>query len=98
MKQYTNPTLKAALASLIALGTLTAASEALAAKGDVEKCAGIVKAGKNDCGTSHSSCAGSAKVDNDPETWILVPKGTCERIAGGHVTTDPNARKGGKAG
>ncbi len=36
-------------------------------KGDFEKCAGIVKAGKNDCGTSMSSCAGSIKTDRHAE-------------------------------
>ena len=61
----------------------------------MEKCSGIVKAGKNDCGTSKSSCAGTASADRDPDTWILVPKGTCDRIAGGHVTNDPNAQHGG---
>lgn len=51
----------------------------------MEKCAGIVKAGKNDCGTSKLSCAGTSKVDSDKETWIAVPKGTCEKIVGGMI-------------
>ena len=68
-----------------------AATPTRAAKGDTEKCAGIVKAGKNDCGTSKSACAGTSKVDRDPEAWIIVPKGTCERIAGG--TRDQQARE-----
>jgi uncharacterized membrane protein len=50
-----------------------------------EKCAGVVKAGKNDCGTSTHSCAGEAKVDSDPSEWIMLPKGICERIVGGKV-------------
>ena len=84
-----------AIASVVALGLASATTAAFAKKDDGEKCAGIVKAGKNDCGTSKSSCAGTATVDGDPYTWILVPKGTCERIVGGHVTTDPNAHHGG---
>jgi len=47
-----------------------------------EKCAGVVKAGKNDCQTSTHSCAGQAKADSHKEEWIYLPKGTCERIAG----------------
>ncbi len=50
-----------------------------------EKCYGIAKAGKNDCAArdgSHS-CAGQSKKDNDTATWVYVPKGLCERLAGG---------------
>jgi len=91
----TNPLVRASLASLVAVGLSAASGMALAAKGDTEKCAGIVKAGKNDCGTSKSACAGTVSADRDPEAWIYVPKGTCERIVGGHVTNDPNAVHGG---
>jgi uncharacterized membrane protein len=83
-------------ASLIALGVAVGAQQASAA--DQEKCAGIVKAGKNDCGTSVSSCAGTSKKDSDVEAWILVPKGTCERIAGGRLQTSKDAHPGGKKG
>jgi uncharacterized membrane protein len=88
--------IRSAFAGLVALGLAAAGTSAFAAKDDQEKCAGIVKAGKNDCGTSHSSCAGTAKKDGDAEAWIYVPKGTCERIAGGKVTTSPHAMPGGK--
>lgn len=87
---------RSAVASLLALGVATTAGHALAAKGDNEKCAGVVKAGKNDCGTSYSSCAGSAKKDGEKETWIYLPKGTCEKIAGATVTTAESAKPGGK--
>ncbi|TXH69148.1 MAG: DUF2282 domain-containing protein [Thiothrix sp.] len=52
---------------------------------ETERCAGIVKAGMNDCGAHEHSCSGKAKVDNDPEEWINLPKGTCEKITGGRV-------------
>ena len=84
-----------AIASVVALSLASATSAAFAKKDDTEKCAGVVKAGKNDCGTSKSACGGTVTVDRDPEAWILVPKGTCERLAGGHVTNDPNAQHGG---
>lgn len=74
-----------ALAGVIALGLGAIAQPAAAAKKDAEKCLGIAKAGMNDCGTSVHSCAGQAKVDGDPEEWIYVPKGTCEKIVGGKV-------------
>jgi uncharacterized membrane protein len=85
-----------AIASLFAMVVIAGPAEA--AKGDSEKCAGIAKAGKNDCGTSVSSCAATAKADREPEAWILVPEGTCERIAGGRLQTSPDAKPGGKSG
>lgn len=90
--------IRSAFASVLAFGVMTVASQAFAAQGEFEKCAGIVKAGKNDCGTSKSSCAGTAKSDNDPEVWIAVPKGTCEKIAGGHLQTSVHAKPGGITG
>ena len=75
----------AALAGVVALG-LGAAAEA--AKPGYEKCAGVVKAGMNDCGTSTHSCAGQAATDGDAEEWVYVPAGTCNKIAGGVVKED----------
>ncbi len=91
------PLIAGSLASLIAMSLSMASSNAFAAAGDTEKCAGIVKAGQNDCGTSKSACAGTSKVDHDPEAWIAVPKGTCARIAGGMVTNKPDNQHGGAA-
>ena len=50
-----------------------------------EKCFGIAAAGKNDCQTATSSCAGTATADNLGDAWIYVPTGTCEKIAGGSL-------------
>lgn len=72
-----------AVASLLTLGI--GSGTALAAdKEGMEKCAGVAKAGKNDCGTAGHSCAGQAKADGKDE-WVYVPKGTCDKIAGGTV-------------
>lgn len=87
-----------AIASLMAIGLAGTAGVAHAAKGDTEKCAGIAKAGSNDCGTSKSACAGQIKVDRDPDAWVAVPKGTCSKIAGGMVVDKPENRPGGAAG
>ncbi|TQV87320.1 DUF2282 domain-containing protein [Aliikangiella coralliicola] len=52
-----------------------------------EKCAGIAKAGKNDCGALNGKhdCAGQATIDNSKHEWVYVPLGTCEKIVGGKV-------------
>ncbi|MGH8752080.1 MAG: BufA1 family periplasmic bufferin-type metallophore [Burkholderiales bacterium] len=83
-----DPIIRSAFASLIALGLAASGSQALAAKGDNEKCAGIVKAGKNDCGTSATSCAGTITRDGHPEAWVYLPKGTCEKIVGAKLVAD----------
>lgn len=93
----TKPMIHHALAGLVALGLSSTAGLAFAAKGDTEKCAGIVKAGQNDCGTSKSACAGTSRADRDAEAWITVPKGTCAKIAGGTVTDKPENVHGGAA-
>lgn len=50
-----------------------------------EKCYAVAKAGKNDCQTAASSCAGTSKSDRQADAWIYMPAGTCARIAGGVV-------------
>lgn len=78
-----------AFAGIVSMGTMMA-TEAHAVPDQPsqwEKCAGIAKAGKNDCGAldgSHS-CAGMSKADNSAQEWVYVPQGTCERITGGKV-------------
>ena len=74
-----------AIAGLVALGVVTATTTAFAKKDDTEKCAGIVKAGKNDCATSANACHGHVTSDANSEAWIYVPQGTCDRIVGGHI-------------
>jgi len=93
--KVSNQLISGAIAGLFAVGASSMTAPAFAKKDDNEKCAGIVKAGKNDCGTSKSACAGTSTADRDPDVWIYVPKGTCERIAGGKVVSDPNMKKGG---
>lgn len=48
-----------------------------------ERCYGVARAGRNDCGTSVHACAGRAALDAAADEWISVPAGTCDRIAGG---------------
>lgn len=70
------------LAVVVALAMGLISGAAVAAKPGFEKCAGIVKAGMNDCGTSGHACAGQASKEGDAEEWIYVPAGTCEKIVG----------------
>jgi uncharacterized membrane protein len=71
-----------AIASAVALA-VSFAAQAQTAEPKQEKCYGIVKAGKNDCQTATSSCAGTAKKDAQADAWIYVPAGTCAKIVGG---------------
>lgn len=79
-----------AITSAIAAGVAMAASTgAIAGEGPgMEKCYGVVKAGKNDCAikSQGTSCAGAAKKDAIGDSWIYLPKGSCEKIVGGSVT------------
>jgi uncharacterized membrane protein len=51
-----------------------------------QKCYGIAKAGQNDCAsTGNNSCGGTSKANGDPNAWIYVPAGYCERIVGGSL-------------
>ena len=79
--------LATAMTGVLAVGIATVANhqEALAGKEGMEKCAGIVKAGMNDCGTPEHNCSGKATVDSHPDEWIYVPEGTCEKIVGARV-------------
>lgn len=84
-----NRVLLAVVGSMLALGLSTAQAEGMGngamAKGNMEKCWGVAKAGHNDCSSNKSahSCAGQATRDGDPMDFVAVPKGTCEKIAGG---------------
>jgi uncharacterized membrane protein len=86
--KHTDLVIRSAFASLLAIGLSAAGSNAMAKEdhANMEKCAGIAKAGKNDCGTSKHGCAGQAKTDGGDE-WVYVPKGACEKIVGGTLVT-----------
>ncbi len=78
--------LKNALFSAIAMGALGVASTTPAHAADkmvVEKCYGINAAHKNDCQSPGHSCAGQDTKARDPNAFVAVPKGLCEKIDGG---------------
>ncbi len=77
-----------ALAAFVAASTgAVLSSSAQAADVEFEKCYGVAAAGQNDCQTATTSCAGTSKVDNQPDAWIFIPEGTCGKIAGGSTTS-----------
>jgi len=86
-----------AISGILALGVLTSTSAYAVPEQPTswEKCAGIAKAGKNDCGSLNGShaCSGQASSDNDENEWVYVPKGTCEKITGGVVKAEKPAKK-----
>jgi uncharacterized membrane protein len=72
-----------AVAVSMALQASAQAGPAPVPKFQSEKCYGVAKAGKNDCETKTSSCAGTSKRDAQTDAWLYVPKGTCEKLVGG---------------
>ena len=65
-------------------------------KFEAEKCYGVAKAGKNDCQTANSSCAGTSKRDGQGDAWLYMPAGSCERLVNGspHATGVRRSRSG----
>lgn len=72
----------AALGSILSLAALPQTAAAQDAGKD--KCYGIAKAGANDCASAAGthSCQGQAKMDKDPNDWMYVAKGSCEKMGG----------------
>jgi uncharacterized membrane protein len=75
-----------AISSLLTLGSAFTAPAFAADKVEMEKCYGVVKAGKNDCAGPAHACAGQAKADSGGKEFVTLPKGTCARLVGGSLT------------
>jgi uncharacterized membrane protein len=75
-----------AIGSLLTLGAAFATPTFAADKVEMEKCYGVVKAGKNDCAGPAHACAGQSKVDSGGKEFVALPKGTCTRLTGGSLT------------
>ena len=73
------------LASLTLLGSNFVVMDVNAAS--KEKCYGVVKAGQNDCATKTSSCAGSSNTDGQTDAFVALPKGLCNKLVNGSLTT-----------
>ena len=80
-KTATTAIVASAITTALALAPMAGAQAA-----EQEKCYGIAKAGKNDCKAGPgTSCAGTSTVDAQGNAWMLVLKGTCEKIVGGSL-------------
>lgn len=49
---------------------------------ETERCYGVAKAGQNDCKAGSHDCKGQSEVDADPDSFVLLPVGTCKKIEG----------------
>lgn len=72
---------------MIGSAAIAVSSQAFAEDSKLEKCFGVVKAGKNDCADAKQmhSCAGEAKANGAKHEWILLPKGSCDRLVNGSL-------------
>ncbi|MDD1795659.1 DUF2282 domain-containing protein [Enterovibrio makurazakiensis] len=82
----TNFAVAAAVTSLLAVGATTLTTT-VAQAAEKEKCYGVAKAGKNDCATNTSSCAGTSTKDAQSDAFIVVPEGLCDRLSGSSKTS-----------
>lgn len=81
-----------AVVSVAVMGSASTAN-AEEKKMTMEKCYGIVKKGMNDCGANNHPCQGQSPKDSDPNEWIFVPTGTCEKIVGGKLKPEESQPK-----
>lgn len=89
--------LQAAMAAIISASVsaqaVYAAGEEAPDKPGFEKCYGIAKKGRNDCTAYQHGCGGISDKDGDPNEWLYVPNGTCEKIVGGSLKPGGNGKK-----
>jgi uncharacterized membrane protein len=89
--------------SIVGMITAACATNAMAVPDNPqnwEKCAGVAKKGMNDCGSldGKHSCSKKAVKDNDPNEWVYVPQGTCDKLTGGKVVAVKPAKPAKKKG
>lgn len=89
--------LKTALIGALTLGVAAMATAAPAGADGMKaggmgmaKCYGINAAHKNDCKSVGHSCAGQDNKARDPNAFVAVPAGLCQKIEGG--STSPAAK------
>ncbi|MCB2049835.1 MAG: DUF2282 domain-containing protein [Novosphingobium sp.] len=70
-----------AVFAVAAAGVAVSSPSDVQARGNMEKCYGVAKAGQNDCAAGlGTSCAGTSTRDYQGNAWKLVPAGTCIKI------------------
>ena len=75
----------AAALSMPLIPSFAQGGPAMVPKFEHEKCYGVSKAGKNDCQTANSSCAGTSKASAQKDAWVYMPTGTCDRLVNGSL-------------
>lgn len=85
---------KSAAAAFLVLTSVSASATSVDdASAASEKCYGLVKAGMNDCATATASCAGSAKQDKQPDAFVFMPVGLCNKLVGGSLSATKPSQK-----
>ena len=78
-------TISLAVVGALATALATLSVPATAQAGEKEKCFGVSLMCENDCAAGPgTTCAATAKVDYQGNSWKLVPKGTCTAIETPH--------------
>jgi uncharacterized membrane protein len=78
----TSLTLASSLAAALSLLAATASAQPKPEQPGMDKCYGISLKGDNDCAAGPgTTCAGTAKVDYQGNSWKYVAKGTCTTIS-----------------
>ncbi len=90
---------KSTILAIFTAAVALVTKSAFAGMDDIEKCKvidkngkGLIKEHKSDCASISHSCAGQNKA-NDPESWIIVPKGQCAKINAGNFSEISNEVK-----
>lgn len=78
--------ISSAIATVIAMAGMAASAQDKDSEKAMEKCYGVVAAGKNDCAGNGHACQGQATKSADPGEFIALPAGICERLEGGSTT------------
>ena len=81
MNNKSHKTAGSAFATSILAAALMSSS-GVASAASTERCADVIKGGKNSCAVTSLgiSCQGNATEDNMVGAWIKVPTGTCGNI------------------
>jgi uncharacterized membrane protein len=78
--------LASSLLGALALAATTANAGPAAQPNNSEKCYGVAKAGHNDCAAGAHSCAGQSTRSMDKSSFVYLPAGACQKLAGGSLT------------
>ncbi|AEM46970.1 MULTISPECIES: BufA1 family periplasmic bufferin-type metallophore [Acidithiobacillus] len=71
---------------LVMVGTVGSAASAFASTAPWVQCYGIARAHMNDCAATTHSCAGQSIHNGGKYSFLLIPKGLCQKIVGGSLT------------